>query len=274
MRLINTESLKLEEFEGEDIPFYAILSHRWQEEEVLYKDMINGIAHTKKGYQKIVKLCQLAREDCLRYAWCDTCCIDKSSSAELSEAINSMFKWYKSAEVCYAYLFDVQHSNDRYISDPVSNLSFPPSLHIQREFLKKFYNSQLFRRSWTLQELIAPVFLHLYNRSWTKVGDRDFLSATVTYATGIPGSLWDHTEYEPRSFSIAQKMSWAASRIATRTEVMAYSLLGIFGVNIPLLYGEGKAAFRRLQEEILKHTEDDSFLLFADTTMGILAETP
>lgn len=114
-------SLEFEEFEGENIPSYAILSHRWQEEEVLYNDMINGIAHTKKGYRKIEKLCELAQESYIDYVWCDTCCIDKSSSAELSEAINSMYKWYQSAAICYAYLFDVYHPNDRFTEYNIDN---------------------------------------------------------------------------------------------------------------------------------------------------------
>ena len=107
MRLINTTTLGLEEFEGSNIPSYAILSHRWQEEEVTFKDMTSGSASDKKGYHKISKLCELARAGHIRYAWCDTCCIDKSSSAELSEAINSVFGWYAKSRLCYAYLFDV-----------------------------------------------------------------------------------------------------------------------------------------------------------------------
>jgi hypothetical protein len=70
---------------------------------------------TKQGYKKIIAICDLARKDGYRHAWVDTCCIDKSSSAELSEAINSMFTWCWDACVCYAYLSDlmpVRHSDD------------------------------------------------------------------------------------------------------------------------------------------------------------------
>lgn len=99
MRLINTHTLDFEEFEGQNIPPYAILSHRWEEEEVLYKDVERGNTTTKKGWQKITRCCEQARKDELLYAWVDTCCIDKSSSAELTEAINSMFRWYQRAQV-------------------------------------------------------------------------------------------------------------------------------------------------------------------------------
>ena len=107
MRLINTRTLELEMFEGDRIPKYAILSHRWGEDEVLFDDMRNGSASGKESYQKVVKCCEQARKDNIPFVWIDTCCIDKSSTAELSEAINSMFKWYEDSEVCYAYLSDV-----------------------------------------------------------------------------------------------------------------------------------------------------------------------
>jgi hypothetical protein len=110
MRLINTRTRKFEEFIGRSIPKYAILSHTWEEEEVSYTDYVEGrhLTSHMKGFDKIDKTCQLAMEEGLQYAWIDTCCIDKRSSAELTEAINSMFRWYQKAEVCYAFLSDLR----------------------------------------------------------------------------------------------------------------------------------------------------------------------
>lgn len=108
MRLVNAETRKLEEFFGTDIPIYATLSHTWGKEEVSFQDMENPEICTKKlGYRKIDYSCTQAIDDGLSYVWIDTCCIDKTSSAETSEAINSMFPWYKKAEVCYAFLEDL-----------------------------------------------------------------------------------------------------------------------------------------------------------------------
>jgi Heterokaryon incompatibility protein (HET) len=108
MRLVNTETLKLEYFVNQDsLPEYAILSHTWGEEEVTYQELTEGTASLLKGWLKLERFCSLARRHSWRYVWVDTCCIDKKSSSELSEAINSMFEWYSNAEICYAYLEDV-----------------------------------------------------------------------------------------------------------------------------------------------------------------------
>ena len=128
MRLLNTKDLEFEEFEGKDIPFYAILSHRWGEGEITFRDMDSGSARKKSGYEKVRRTCERARADGFDYFWIDTCCIDKSSSAELSEAINSMYRWYQESAVCYAYLADV-------------------SSRAEDEFSK----SKWFTRGWTLQ---------------------------------------------------------------------------------------------------------------------------
>lgn len=109
MRLINTSTLEFEEFLGSKIPKYAILSHTWEEEEVSYADYAAGrhLIHHMKGFDKIKSTCSIAAEQRIQYAWVDTCCIDKRSSAELTEAINCMFCWYERAERCYAFLSDL-----------------------------------------------------------------------------------------------------------------------------------------------------------------------
>lgn len=110
MRLINTSTGLFEEFIGSNIPKYAILSHTWEEEEVSFQDFYEPNVSKRKGYAKIMKTCEIARTSGIDYAWVDTCCIDKKSSAELTEAINSMFKWYQRAEICYVYLCDISVS--------------------------------------------------------------------------------------------------------------------------------------------------------------------
>lgn len=112
MRLINTSTYALEEFNGGDIPPYVILSHVWEDEEITYRDMTVSLdraanVRSKKGYSKHATMCKTAAAEALGYAWIDTCCIDKSSSAELSESINSMFRWYRRAAKCYEYLADL-----------------------------------------------------------------------------------------------------------------------------------------------------------------------
>ncbi|KAK4032106.1 HET-domain-containing protein [Parachaetomium inaequale] len=119
MRLLHTTKLQLVEFQNQDIlpsaiPPYAILSHTWAEEEVSFQDVQQGLAQSQRGYERVAGACALAVQDGFEYLWIDTCCIDKASSAELSEAINSMFRWYRDAEVRYAFLSDVDAEENPY----------------------------------------------------------------------------------------------------------------------------------------------------------------
>ncbi|KAK1832984.1 hypothetical protein QBC39DRAFT_425079 [Podospora conica] len=244
MRLININTLEMKEFfEGStseaSIPPYAILSHTWGSEEITKVDGLKSRA----GYRKILDFCGAPH-----WAWVDTCCIDKTSSAELSEAINSMFKWYKRSEVCLVYLSDVPTNGRRH-----SNAD------------SEFRCSRWFTRGWTLQELLAPSRLWFYNQAWFRIGvivksDREShirsdLSISVAKVTGIPVSAI--TCYRGlSSASVSSKMSWAAKRETTRIEDTAYCMLGLFGVHMPLLYGEGRQSFTRLQEHIIMHSVD------------------
>ncbi|KAM6509682.1 hypothetical protein FALCPG4_017329 [Fusarium falciforme] len=270
MRLINTKTLRLEGFNEVNRPPYAILSHTWGGQEVTFQDMqdVSDQHLLKAGYQKILQTCKVALNSNIEYAWVDTCCIDKTSSAELSEAINSMFRWYEGAEICYAYLPDV---ND--ISDGRSTV----------------VKSRWFTRGWTLQELIAPRKLFFYASTWELIDSRSSLSETIADATGIDKRLFQDNRHDLggilRSSSIAQRMNWASRRETTRTEDLAYCLLGIFDINMPLLYGEGNKAFTRLQEEIIKHTDDQSIFAWglspsnthpprSSTSTSVLAPSP
>ncbi|TBU37123.1 hypothetical protein BD309DRAFT_1084866 [Dichomitus squalens] len=191
---------------------------------------------------KIREACRVAREAGYDYLWIDSCCIDKSSSSELSESINSMYQWYGRSVECYAYLVDVPPGED------------------PRSPESKFRSSRWFRRGWTLQELIAPSEVKFLSNDWNIIGTKLTLVDIVDETTTIP---WEALlRLEPLDvFSVAERLSWAARRETTRVEDRAYSLFGIFDINMPTLYGEGERAFRRLQEEILRRVPDQS--LFA-----------
>ena len=242
MRLLNVETFKLEEFFYETPPPYAILSHTWgkDEEEVSYRDVLDGklsVASTRP--LKVSGCCKQAQEDGYRYVWIDTCCIDKTNSVELQEAINSMFRWYQNAAICYAFLSDVPRGDDPH--KPGS----------------AFVTSRWFQRGWTLQELIAPLNFRFYDNEWECIGTKGDLCDVVEQITGIPTPFLLGIA-DIHHASVAQRMSWAALRVTKRQEDIAYCLLGIFGIFMPLIYGEGDKAFRRLQEQIMKDVGDDS----------------
>ncbi|KAF5649833.1 heterokaryon incompatibility protein het-E-1 [Fusarium tjaetaba] len=240
MRLINTQTLELHEFFNENTPPYAILSHVWGNQEATFQDWQNHQQVIwKAGYWKIRGACNEALKYRLEWLWVDTNCIDKSSSAELSEAINSMFAYYQKSEVCFAYLVDVPTANQ------------PEDV-----LYSQIARSRWFTRGWTLQELIAPKNLIFHAADWSQicrnVGSLTFL---VTQITQIRQEYLDG-QWNIHGASIAERMSWLSKRTTTRTEDMAYCMLGIFNINMPLLYGEGERAFVRLQEEIMKTSND------------------
>ena len=270
MRLLKTGpyvpgDFKLEVIQkwGKDIPPYAILSHTWSpdpEHEVLLSDVQHGTCARKPAYAKLEKAMERAKLDGYGWLWIDTCCIDKTSSVELSEAINSMYSYYKESQKCYALLSDVN--------------SEKPG--------EEFKKSRWWKRGWTLQEMLAPRKLEFFTSEWRSMGYKDSLHETITEITGI-----EHY-YLTRSFpvehaSIAKRMSWAAPRETTREEDKTYCLLGLFDVNMPLLYGEGATrAFVRLQEEIMRGNEDQSLFAWIKRSNGnethsyhgLLADSP
>ncbi|KAI6135423.1 heterokaryon incompatibility protein-domain-containing protein [Pisolithus croceorrhizus] len=251
---------------------YAILSHRWEEPEVKYEEMIRFTkmeeeerkeVKRRHGYQKIIKSCEQAVKDGYKWLWIDTCCIDKRSSSEQSEAINSMYRWYQNAQVCYVYLNDVDES------------TFPAE-----QDLIKFAESngwpEWFMRGWTLQELIAPKEVKFFNKDWEYIDSKCQLASTLKRITGIPHEVLTSGLAEDR-LSVAQIMSWAARRVTTRVEDRAYSLMGLFRVNMPMVYGEGKKAFQRLQLEVIRVSSDQSIFAWSlqiPRAGSVLAEDP
>ncbi|KAN0071275.1 HET domain containing protein [Elaphomyces granulatus] len=225
---------------NDDIPRYAILSHTWgaHTEEVSFKDMIDGTGKSKPGYDKIRFCGEQARRDGLQYFWIDTCCIDKSSSAELQEAINSMFRWYRDAAKCYVYLADVPRLA---LDADVESSQLPWEL--------SFRKSRWFTRGWTLQELVAPASAEFFSKEGEQLGNKKSLERQIHEVTGIPVKALRGSSLS--DFSVPERMSWTEKRETTRKEDKAYSLLGIFDIYMPLIYGEGREnAFKRLRGKI------------------------
>ncbi len=240
MRLLHFDSperLITTDFTRKTIPPYAILSHTWGSDEFLFEDLMNGTGKTKAGYEKVLFCGQQAACDHIQYFWIDTCCIDKWNIRELSNAINSMFRWYRNAAKCYVYLSDV--------STPVTAPQNDSTWDIS------FQKSRWFTRGWTLQELIAPASVEFFSVERQRIGDKKSLEQQIREITHIPVEVLQGDLLE--NFSIKDRMAWMVGRQTTQEEDMAYSLIGIFGVSMEFRYGEGKdRALNRLQEEIEK----------------------
>lgn len=262
IRLINVQSLELESFDRQP-PRYAILSHRWNKDEIDHNDINNAQATSHKpGWEKLKRFCELAQSLGYSHAWLDTCCIDKASTAELSRSIRSMYQWYAQSDTCIAYLGDIARGQH------------------------DFQCSKWFERGWTLQELIAPDRVDFYDSQWTLLGSRTDLMAAISERTRIPPAVLGK-RLDIQECSVAQRMSWAAGRDTTEPEDRAYSLVGLFNVSCVVQYGEGEEnAFLSLQKEIIKEYSDESIFawrwpenIMQDSTdnleyHGMLASSP
>ena len=278
MRLLDTRTAGFVWVDEPRHVSYAILSHLWTHDsdarpEQTYTDIatiqrrhrherwpfialsksLNQTRHSankdsipSQVSDKIRRCCAIAREHGYERVWIDSCCIDKGSSSELSEAVNSMYQWYHHARVCYAFLADVEDGDD------------------PRAAQSQFRQSRWFRRGWTLQELIAPRVLVFLSKGWRVLGTKAMLARVIEEVTGIDGAILTH-EASLDTISIAKRMSWAAGRKTTREEDEAYSLMGILNVHMPTIYGEGRFAFIRLQEEVLKQTSDQTLFAWGPT---------
>lgn len=236
---------------GGNIPPYAILSHTWQGEEVTLadlKDSPNG-GRDKKGYKKLLFCAQQAALDGLEYFWVDSCCIDRSNSVALEDAINSLFYCYRNAAKCYIYLSDIS-------TPDWEETSKKSDCRWQSAFRK----SKWFARSWTLQELLAPRSAEFFSCEGQKLGDKNTLRQTLHEITGIATQA---LEGRPLAhFSVRERLLWAANRGATLEEDQVYSLLGIFGIKMTMMYGEGSwNACLRFWDEIFRRIEDYTILL-------------
>lgn len=267
MRLLDTTSLKFREFLGGIQP-YAILSHTWQEEEVLFHEMdaVTEGTKSKVGFKKIASFCALAKSLGFQYAWVDSCCIDKRSSSELSESLNSMYRWYSNASLCIIYLADVPA-----LGGPGTE-SKDAQIHAIR-------TSRWFTRGWTLQELLATKCRQFHASDWSEISISPFGSLPLELISEITGIDLDllHNCSLISNVCVAKRMSWASKRETTKQEDAAYSLMGLFNVSMPILYGEGlRKAFRRLQDEIMKTSFDQSLFAWRGNyeSSGLLADSP
>ena len=274
--LTNYQVDVLKEFHDGGPTKYVILSHRWgKDSEVDYVEMVYLMSLKKSdrdevrardGYQKILNSCRQAKADRIEWLWVDSCCIDKRSSSELSEAINSMYRWYENSTICYAHLHDFEGP------------SFPTVPNIQK-FSAFSGWPEWFSRGWTLQELIAPRNLQFFNKHWQSIGSKEAYANNINEITRVPRAVLVDGLAANRP-CVAQIMSWASDRKTTRIEDRAYSLLGLLDVNMPMLYGEGKEAFLRLQLEIIRKSDDQSiFAWIPDRSVrwnssGVLADDP
>ncbi|EIW53611.1 uncharacterized protein TRAVEDRAFT_133239, partial [Trametes versicolor FP-101664 SS1] len=273
-RFLNTTSGEFEWHNDPSQVSYAIISHTWRPEdaggEQSYEDirkLQTAVQQLRREAQasttssshpapiiidtlqtifthpdlseKIKGVCKIARQAGYELLWLDSCCIDKTSSAELSEAINSMFEWYRLADVCYVYLEDV-HEGDNLMDDR-----------------SEFSQSRWHKRGWTLQELIAPERVVFLSVSWSYLGTRMGLASTLAQITGIDFDILTGRA-TMHSASVARRMAWAAKRETTRVEDRAYCLMGIFNIHMSPIYGEGLNAFLRLQEAIIRTIPDQS----------------
>ncbi|PMD31742.1 HET-domain-containing protein [Hyaloscypha variabilis F] len=259
-----TGAIRLTEDLHKNIPPYAILSHRWGLEEVTLQELIDGTGPSKRGYKKIRFCGEQAQCDSLSHFWVDTCCIDKKNSVELQEAINSMFRWYRNAARCYVYLDDV--------SCPATTSTEPPGAPAQKKrkrmdiaasptvqpteplWQAAFRDSLWFTRGWTLQELLAPSSVEFFSSEGTLLGNKSSLELSIHNLTHIPVEALRHGQLS--NFCVSDRYAWMNHRETTREEDKAYALLGIFDIQMPLIYGEGYAtAFRRLQREVSQATK-------------------
>ncbi|RYP19126.1 hypothetical protein DL766_008512 [Monosporascus sp. MC13-8B] len=232
----------------DDIPPYAILSHRWSEniaEEVTFEEIKNGTGRSKSAYRKIEFCAEQARRDGLQYFWVDTCCIDKSTMDEVQASINSMFRWYRDAAQCYVYLSDVSMTA---VLSRNGSQADSDQVELSREAVLR--GSKWFTRGWTLQELLAPASVQFFSREGLRLGDKVSLEQEIHTITKIPiPALRKTTPFD--QFDVDERLRWAEMRQTTREEDWAYSLLGIFDVFMPLNYGEGRDnAIQRLRKEI------------------------
>ncbi|KAK4624512.1 hypothetical protein CLAFUW4_05692 [Fulvia fulva] len=266
MRLINIHTGQMKTFLGSDRPPYAILSHCWGTEEVSFNACTAALNNGGQlPNNKVTQFCAYLRSGssqstipkAITWAWIDTCCIDKESSSELSEAINSMYNWYQDSWESIAYVQDVTAA-------PCAE-GCRSRCQECIATLRQFEESRWFTRGWTLQELIAPQKLIFVNNNWQNFGSGATIvprielpmSQIIERVIRVPLILLEDPD-QLVDYSMAQRMSWAATRDTTRSEDQAYCLIGLLGVNMSLLYGEGGQAWIRLQHEIARTWNDES----------------
>ncbi|KAL4069896.1 hypothetical protein V8B97DRAFT_2049062 [Scleroderma yunnanense] len=251
MDTVQQSSVTVFEFHPNETTAYTILSHWWNEQEVNYDEMVelvkteeNDEIRQRFGYKVILGSCEQAKRDGCKWLWVDICCIDKCSSADLSEVINSTYRWYEKSRVCYAYLHDVRGS------------SLPVDCWGDRVTTMDGWVRTRCLVSLT-HKMIAPNNVQFFNNDWQPIGNKRTFSYILSRITRVPQHILRYG-LSSNSPCVVQIMLWAANRTTTRVEDGAYSLLGLLDVNMPALYGEGKKAFHPLQLDIIRTSNDQS----------------
>ncbi|KAG2081427.1 hypothetical protein BD769DRAFT_1784146 [Suillus cothurnatus] len=222
----------------------VMLSHMWQGKEPLLHDIKDKVVYELNPVDGIVKLqsfCKTARDTGYRWAWIDTCCIDQSNNAELQKSLNSMFIWYRHSALTIVYLVDV------------------PALSKPGALARSAWNT----RGWTLPEFLAPKVILFYQRDWTLyLNDHSCnhkesftIMRELENTTGVDAHFL--VTFRPGMAGAREKLRWASTRVTTVQEDVAYSLFGIFGIHLPVIYGEKKQnALGRLLQEVVAQSGD------------------
>lgn len=270
MRLLHVKTLQFSEFVDDATrPKYVIASHRWTADEASYKEVKDGIAAQElaadnAGHRKVKAFARYVREKVasVDWLWIDTCCINKESDAELSYSINSMFKWYRNAELCLVFLAGVVDVADSATVSPASAWA-------------SFEQDEWFRRGWTLQELLAPRLVVFVTKDWHVIGRKGYpssscegtsvdlgpdLGSRLAKITGVPERVLNDWGASI-DMSVEEKLRWMEGRSTTRPEDMSYALFGILGITLSVIYGEGQenarnrvlAALRQRDELSVQH---------------------
>ncbi|KAG2134216.1 hypothetical protein BD769DRAFT_1774311 [Suillus cothurnatus] len=248
--MIKNADLQLEHIQDVVAMYFrwVMLSHRWGEKEPLLHDIQDKVVYELDSVDSIAKLqsfCEVARDAGFLWAWMDTCCIDQTNNVELQKSVNSMFVWYHNSALTIVYLSDVLPSSK--------------SCTLARSVWNK--------RGWTVQEFLAPKVILFYCQDWTLYLDHHSTNHKESMAimqelgdaTGI--DLQSLIAFRPGMRNPREKLQWASTRITTLQEDIAYSLFGIFGVQLPVMYGENKRnALGRLLQEIVARSGDISVL--------------
>lgn len=176
LQLEEDSKLVLTKHDTDDVPPYAILSHTWgaDTDELTLQDVKSETGQDKAGFAKVRFCGEQAAKDGLQYFWVDSCCIDKTSSSELSEAIVSMYAWYERSSKCYVYLQDV------------STRKRDDHGHPKDAWKAAIQSSRWFTRGWTLQELLAPRSVDFFLRDRDLLGDKATLEVLIKTITKIP----------------------------------------------------------------------------------------
>ena len=232
---------------------YVMFSHKWEDGDPLFQKVMDATVYELEasyGNIKLQTFCSIVRALGFRWAWSDTCCIDKSDNVVLQESLVAMFAWYRGSSLTIIHLLDVS--------------SLPDGL------LDALRESIWNTRVWTYQEYVAAKRVLFYTKDW-----KPYLGLTLENHKESPTILREMEMSQVSSEQVAvlqpgldrirEKLYLASMRETTLVEDIAYSLLGILNASIPIIYGEGTRAVGRLLEYVLTGSGDATILAWTGT---------